>query len=296
MTRDGNLDKSIVLVAGTDDRAAENLRSRIAAPGATATDQDAHGASDGAVVVFVTGPPRPDRSSWNQRVQAMETLEAAAAPHSRGVSRAIVLSRVGADPHSSNRYLRDLGEMEAAVLNSGIETLVLRVTHTFGPRSDPGPIVQWLMPRGNSGVSIDGSGAQFVQPIYTDDVITALAVAATTTRIPAPAVIELGGPETMPLAIFADLLNGGAVKAGRLRMHHRPRRIERWLPWFRQGASRDFVDIMATDSVAHETDFATHLGLKLHGVRDVWPNSPADDPLLVLPRAVASASSKDPTG
>lgn len=64
----------------------------------------------------------------------------AAAAHAKGASTFVVVSSVGADPTSSNFYLRTKGEMEQAVSELGFERLgILRPSLLLGSRDELRP-------------------------------------------------------------------------------------------------------------------------------------------------------------
>ncbi len=89
------------------------------------------------------------------------------------VRRLVFLSYPGADPDSSNEYLRTKGEAEALLRLSGIETVILRSTFIFGP-PNPGPSIVPFLAHNGKPVGVIGSGHQRYQPVFVGDVVRAI--------------------------------------------------------------------------------------------------------------------------
>ncbi len=80
---------------------------------------------------LVGGPDQPDEDevfAANHR----STLTALAASGEAGVRRFVLISVPGADPDSSDPFLRAKGLAEEAVVNSGLQHAVIRSTHAYG--------------------------------------------------------------------------------------------------------------------------------------------------------------------
>ena len=117
-----------------------------------------------------------------------------AAAKAAGVRHYVALSIVGTDRLPDNGYFRAKAAQERLIRESGIAFSIVRATQFFEflgamaqPASDGGPV---RLSTGN------------LQPVAADDVAATLAEVAT-----APAlngIVELGGPERLPLAVFVE--------------------------------------------------------------------------------------------
>jgi Predicted nucleoside-diphosphate-sugar epimerases len=117
-----------------------------------------------------------------------------AAAKAAGVRHYVALSIVGTDRLPDNGYFRAKAAQERLIRESGIAFSIVRATQFFEflgamaqPASDGGPV---RLSTGN------------LQPVAADDVAATLAEVAT-----APAlngIVEFGGPERLPLAVFVE--------------------------------------------------------------------------------------------
>jgi len=145
------------------------------------------------VVVDVSNSPSfEDKAVLDFFQTSTGTLLAAA--KAAGVRHYVALSIVGTDRLPDNGYFRAKVAQERLIRESGIAFSIVRATQFFEflgamaqPASDGGPV---RLSTGN------------LQPVAADDVAATLAEVAT-----APAlngIVELGGPERLPLAVFVE--------------------------------------------------------------------------------------------
>src|SRR5205807_1109255 len=116
---------------------------------------------------LVGGLDLPDDEAY-ERSNLGSVRDALEAAERAKVSRFLLLSYPGADPSSSNAYLRFKGRAEEVLTSAGVEHVVVRCTHVYGPGSP------WLeqtrkLARSLPAVTI-GPGSQRVAPVFAEDV------------------------------------------------------------------------------------------------------------------------------
>ena len=190
---------------------------------------------------------------------ARDALEAAT---EADVTRFLLLSYPGASPDSPNAYLRAKGLAEEAVRESGLEHLILRSTHVYGPRQ------AWLdgMRAAASrpvAATVVGTGRQRIAPVYVEDVARALV--AGDDRVGAvEGTFGLQGPEEVTADELVDLLAGRR----RRKVHLAPGAARGAARLMGQRLSLTMLEILAEDSLADARDAASELGLSLTALRD----------------------------
>lgn len=190
---------------------------------------------------------------------ARDALEAAT---EADVTRFLLLSYPGASPDSPNAYLRAKGLAEEAVRASGLQHLILRSTHVYGPRQ------AWLdgMRAAASrpvAATVVGTGRQRIAPVYVEDVARAL-VAGDDRAGAVEGTFGLQGPEEVTADELVDLLAGRR----RRKVHLAPGAAHRAARLMGQRLSLTMLEILAEDSLADAPDAASELGLSLTALRD----------------------------
>ncbi len=128
-------------------------------------------------------------------VQAQGAKAVADAAARACVSRLVQMSALGASPDSQSAYATSKARGEAAALESGIPSVVLRPSVVFGPEDqffNRFAALARMLPV----MPIVGSGTQF-QPVFVGDVAEAV-VRAVASAAPGR-VYELGGPDAVTL-------------------------------------------------------------------------------------------------
>lgn len=219
---------------------------------------------DATAVIHLAGTLRPE--SPNTYVEAnLRTVErTVAALEDSSVERVVFLSYVGADPRSSNAYLRTKGEAERLLHQSGSDTVVFRCTHIFGPPDEPGPTVSALLAGELHGTAwVLGSGAQRVAPVFRDDVADAILAALDPQT--SHGRFDLPGPDEMTMDDFVRVVNGGGAK-----LRHLPARLARTLARALPGLTPELVDIMLADSVGDQIRAARAFRLDRRRLEDIY--------------------------
>lgn len=188
-----------------------------------------------------------------------DALEAASEAE---VTRFLLLSYPGASPGSSNAYLRAKGMAEEAVRASGLQHLILRSTHVYGPRQ------AWLEEMREAAVrpwaaTVVGSGRQRIAPTYVEDLARAL-VAGDDRARPVEGTYAIQGPDAVTADELVDLLAGRP----RRKFHLAPEAARRAARLVGRRLSLTMMDVLAADSLADAPDAAEDLGLRLTSLRD----------------------------
>ncbi|MGH2674012.1 MAG: SDR family oxidoreductase [Actinomycetota bacterium] len=183
---------------------------------------------------------------------ARDALEAAGDAE---VTRFLFLSYPGAAPDSTNAYLRAKGMAERIVRESGLEHVILRSTHVYGPRQRWLDEMRAAASRPLAAIVV-GSGRQEVAPSYVEDVARALAAADDRTG-GASGTLGLQGPERVTIDGLTDLLAGRA----RRKIHLGPGGARRAARLLGRRLSLTMLEVLAADSLADAPDAAGELGL-----------------------------------
>jgi uncharacterized protein YbjT (DUF2867 family) len=173
------------------------------------------------------------------------------------VKRFLLLSYPGASPGSSNAYLRAKGLAEEAVRDSGLEHVILRSTHIYGPGS------AWLREMRAAATRplaaiVVGTGAQRLAPVFVEDVAACLAGADDREGV-VSGTFGLQGPTVVTADALTDLLAGRR----RRKVHLGPTRVRRVAGLGGRRMSPALAEILAADSLADAPDAAAEFGVEL---------------------------------
>jgi uncharacterized protein YbjT (DUF2867 family) len=137
------------------------------------------------------------------------TAEAVArAAAEAGVPHLVLVSVVGADARSSNRYFRTKGQAEVVFSASGIPSTILRTPILMGPGTAGAAALARTVRMGKARLL--GGGTYTMRPLDVDDLSEAI-MAICRTRPAATAVHELVGPEAVT---YRALVERAARTAG----------------------------------------------------------------------------------
>jgi NADH dehydrogenase len=178
------------------------------------------------------------------------------------VARFMLLSYPGASPSSPNAYLRAKGQAEEALRTSGLEHLILRTTHVYGPRQ------RWLDEMRAAAArpvaaTVVGSGHQRIAPSYVEDVARAL-VAGDDRAGAVSGTFALQGPDERTADELVDLLAGRP----RRKVHLAPSAARRAARLLGRRLSLTMLEVLAADSLADGPDAASELGIALTPFRE----------------------------
>jgi uncharacterized protein YbjT (DUF2867 family) len=169
-----------------------------------------------------------------------------------GVPRLVLVSALGADPMSPNRYWRSKGRAERIVSESGLSGAIIRTGILLGPGMAGARALVSAASR--PATTLLGGGRHSIRPLDVDDLSRAVLRCCEGSR-PGVAVYELVGPEA---AAYRDVVARTAALMGR---HVSIRSIPVWLArwgaalsgWRRQGGmTPTVIDVITSSEVVHE--------------------------------------------
>jgi NADH dehydrogenase len=169
-----------------------------------------------------------------------------------GVAHLVLVSALGADPDSPNRYLSSKGMAERIVVESGVPAAIIRTPILLGPgTAGARAVVQAASQR---TVTLLGGGHHSIRPLDVDDL--SLAILRCCRAAPAGAgTYELVGPETVT---YRDVIARTATLMGR---EVSVRSMPVWLArlgaaiagWKRRGGmTPTVIDVITSDEAVHE--------------------------------------------
>lgn len=210
VARDGDVD---VVAAVRSERAASSL------PGQPATDVRIVASDDvpalaGAMagassVVHLAGILIETRTATYEQANVAATETAIEACRRAGVPHMVLISALGADVTSPNRYRRSKGAGEQAVERSGLDATIIRTPILIGPGSAGAAAIMRTAVSGKSRLL--GGGRNLMRPLDLDDL--SRAILSTCRTHPAGVhVHELAGPEAVS---YRELIQRVAGLMGR---------------------------------------------------------------------------------
>jgi len=182
-------------------------------------------------------------STYQQaNVETARSVIDAAAQHKR--AKFVLVSAVGADPDSSNRYYASKGEAEDLVRASGLDFSVIRAPLVLGRGTEGSAALERHVAAGSPRLL--GGGRQLQQPIDLRDLARGC-LRACTRSVARGQTLNLVGPESLPerelLVRIAQLLGKsitiGSVPVGVVRLAARLRALVAG-----PGFSSDAVDVI----------------------------------------------------
>jgi NADH dehydrogenase len=208
------------------------------------------------VVHLAGGLDLPDEAAYEAAnlVTVRDALEAAV---EASVARFLLLSYPGASADSSNAYLRTKGQAEDEVKASGLDHLILRCTHVYGPGQ------RWSEEMRHAAhrplvAPVVGTGRQSIAPVHVRDVAAAL-LAADDRAEPVSGTLGLEGPDVVTADELVDLIAG----RHRRKAHLAPSAARRAARLLGRAIHPALLEVLASDSLADAPSATTELGLSL---------------------------------
>ena len=205
---------------------------------------------------------RPDSSYELANVETTRaTVQAARAC---GVGKLVLVSAVGADPNSKNRFFRTKGEAEEIVRRSGVSYTILRAPLVLGPGTEGARATRRHVSRRSAWLLAGGRNLQ--QPLDVDDLAKVALNAATQAEVARDLTLDLAGPECLP---DREIIERAASMLGRkVRIRSIPVAPVRWLLAIRTrirgpGFSPDAIEVILADTRVGATAAAKELGISL---------------------------------
>lgn len=218
-------------------------------------------------ILHLAGILIESKTSKYQAANVDATTAVVAAAKKAGVKRLIFISVVGADSNSGNSYFKSKGDAEKAIMNSGLQAVVLRTPILLGPgTAGAGAIVGMAS---QPKVKILGGGDYTMRPLDVDDLCAALLKIAAADSV-TNAIHELVGPTPIK---YRDLISqaaqtmGKSVEVGAVPIL--PAKIMAGIvSTFKGGGmSPTVIDVITMDEVVNENADQA-LGLQLTSLED----------------------------
>jgi NADH dehydrogenase len=194
-------------------RAAATVR---AAPGISVREIDyadhdrlAAALTGAACVVHLAGILFESAASTYETANVDATDAVVDACRKAGVGHIVLVSVLGADPGSANRFWRSKGRAERLVAESGLPATIIRTPILLGPGMAAARAV--VHAASQRSVTLLGGGRHSVRPLDVDDLSRAIVRRCETPRA-GVAIYELVGPET---TTYRDVVARTAALMGR---------------------------------------------------------------------------------
>jgi uncharacterized protein YbjT (DUF2867 family) len=203
-------------------------------------------------VVHLAGILFESPASTYQTANVDATQAVVDACRKAGVSRMVLVSVLGADSRSTNRYLSSKGRAERIVAESGLSAAIIRTPILLGPAMAGARALVHAAARPT--VTLLGGGRHWIRPLDVDDLSRAILRCCETSGAGA-AVYELVGPEAIA---YRDVIARTAALMGH---EVSVRSMPVWLAklgaaiagWKRQGGmTPTVIDVITSDEAVHE--------------------------------------------
>ena len=123
-------------------------------------------------VVHLAGTLFESRTTRYRQANVDTTRVLVEAARAAAVRRLVLVSSLGADPHSANRYFRSKGEAERLVADAGIDAAIIRTPLLLGPHTAGGRAL--LRDASRPAVRLLGGGVHRLRPLDVDDLCEAV--------------------------------------------------------------------------------------------------------------------------
>jgi NADH dehydrogenase len=278
--RKGGVSPDTFIAAVRSSRAEEQLRSQIGdLGGVVRISYDDPATLDAAFrgacsVVHLAGILVEQSHSTYEDANLGSTRSVVEGATRNKVEKLTLVSAIGADENSRNRYYRTKAQAEALVRESGLCYTVLRVPILLGPATAGAAALKRQLSAGRPRL-IDG-GLHKQQPLHVDDLARAAMVVATRLSVAQDATLQLVGPCSLS---ERDLLERTARSLGRtIRIRSIPKRLISAALAIRErvasrGFSRDALDVITADTRVAPQPAARELGIDLTGIDQMIQDS-----------------------
>ena len=200
-------------------------------------------------------------ASEDERIIVASLRSVLEAASRAGLKRVLYLSCSGASPEAPNPFLRAKGQAEALIRASGLEHVIVRSAHVYGPGGGWLRIVAKHSRR--RPALVVGSGRQVLAPVWVEDVAAILAAADDRERVDS-GTWGLEGPDRVTADDLTDLLAGRPTR----KVHLRPRAAANLARLTGGTATLAALELMVGDSVADAPDASAEFGVHRTPLRE----------------------------
>jgi len=205
----------------------------------------------------------------------IETTRAAVeAARAAGVAKFVLVSALGADPKSPNPYWRSKGVAETLVRESGLSYTILRCPIVLA--CDSAGVRALVREASASVVPLPGGGANLEQPLDARDLADGALNAALSSACARDAVLDLVGPESLPLREL--VLRGARIRKKYPIIVPVPTLLLRAILTLRTwllgpGFSPEVIEVMLADARLDPAPAAKALGITLRPLDETLAHS-----------------------
>jgi uncharacterized protein YbjT (DUF2867 family) len=229
--------------------------------------------TDAHSVVHLAGLLIERPGSSYQQANVETTGAVVEAARQSAVKKLVLISAVGSDESSANRYFRSKGQAEALVRASGLAYTILRVPLLLGRGTEGAAALRRHLSRPTA--RLIGGGRHLDQPLDVEDVAAAAKRACGSDSAP-NRTLELVGPVTLPhreIIIRAARLAGREVKISSI-----PKALVRLVLAVRErfaaaGFSTDALEVITTNTRLDPAPVAAEMGIQLTGLDEMIQHS-----------------------
>lgn len=214
---------------------------------------------------------RPGSSYEKANVETTRAVVEAA--RGSAVQKLVLISAIGADESSANRFFRTKGQAEALVQTSGLAYTILRLPLLLGGGTEGAAALRRHLD--SPTARLIGGGRHLDQPLDVQDAAAAArrAGGSDTAR---NSTLELVGPVALPhreIIVLAARLAGREIKISSI-----PKGLVRMVLAIRQriaspGFSTDVLDVITTNTDLDPAPAAAELGMQLTGLDEMIQHS-----------------------
>ncbi len=193
----------------------------------------------------------------------IKTTEMIANAMKKGTTRRVIyLSYLGANPNSSNLFLKTKGQAEQMLQNTGRETVIFRCPAIINIPQRPDNTVKAYTADKNGVVTLPGKGEQIHRAVFRDDVVNAIVNAI---AHGSPGTYDMVGPDRFELDELVRLFNKPDVK-----LRHTPAWLIRILSRFLPNLNPTMVDLALRDADGDPTIAAKEFNLSMTSLKTIW--------------------------
>jgi uncharacterized protein YbjT (DUF2867 family) len=224
-------------------------------------------------VIHLPGVLIERKGSTYELANVQTTRQVVDAARSSGVAKTVLVSAVGSDQGSRNRFYRSKGEAEAILRDSGLAYTILRAPLVLGPGTEGTRTLARYA--GQSTARLLGGGRNLQQPLDVADLARAC-LRATQLEVARDQLLDLVGPEALP---DREIVERAARALGRqVRVGSIPIGPVKWLAKLRglvmgPGFSADAVEVITDDTQLDPGPAAEALSLELTSLDEMVARS-----------------------
>jgi uncharacterized protein YbjT (DUF2867 family) len=222
-----------------------------------------------SAVIHLAGTLIERPESTYEKANVETTRAVAVAAKQAGVGKIVLVSAVGADAASRNRYWKTKGQAEDVIRASGCPHTILRVPLLLGAGTEGTAALRRHLK--NKTVVLPGGGRNLHQPLAVGDLARAALLAVRPSVAP-NRTLDLVGPVAVP---DREILQRGARLLGReLQIRTMPIAPLRLVLAVRHrfagsGFSPDVLDVITADTKLDPGPAAAEIGIQLTGLDEM---------------------------